>query len=70
MDPLILFFILGVIFGISKVDMRLPKPVYEIVSMMLLITIGLKGGMELAKQPFMELLPKVGLVLLVGILTF
>ena len=68
MDPVILFFILGVILGISKADFRLPGQVYEFVTMMLLITIGLKGGIELSKQPFSALLPQMSLVLIVGIL--
>ena len=68
MDPIILFFILGIILGISKAEVRLPGQVYEFVTMLLLITIGLKGGIELAKQPFVSLLPKISLVLAVGII--
>lgn len=68
MDPIILFFILGIILGISKAEVRLPGQVYEFITMLLLITIGLKGGIELAKQPFVALLPKISLVLAVGII--
>ena len=68
MDPIILFFILGIILGISKAEVRLPGQVYEFITMLLLITIGLKGGIELAKQPFVSLLPKISLVLAVGII--
>ena len=67
MDPVILFFLFGVVLGLAKSDFRLPKAVYEFVSIMLLITIGLKGGVELSKQPFADLLPKVLLVLVVGL---
>lgn len=67
-DPVIWFFIFGVIAGILKSELRLPSPIYEFVSMMLLITIGLKGGIELAQQPFGSLLPQIVVVILMGLL--
>ena len=67
-DPVIWFFIFGVIAGILKSELRLPSPIYEFVSMLLLITIGLKGGIELAQQPFAQLLPQILAVILMGLL--
>lgn len=51
-DPVLLFFIFGLAAGLLRSEMRLPAAVYELISMLLLLTIGLKGGIELAKQPF------------------
>src|SRR6056297_3552494 len=50
MDPIILFFLLGLIAGLLKSELRLPSAVYEFVSILLLLSIGLKGGVELARQ--------------------
>lgn len=65
-DPIIWFFIFGVIAGISKSELRLPNQVYDFVSMILLLTIGLKGGIELANQPFATLLPQILTVISIG----
>lgn len=67
MDPIILFFLLGLIAGLLRADLRLPGSIYEFVSMLLLISIGLKGGVELASQPFLNLLPDMLAVVLMGI---
>ena len=66
MDPIILFFIFGVLAGCTKSELRLPNQVYDFISMLLLITIGLKGGIELAKQPFLPLLPQILSITFVG----
>lgn len=46
--------------------MRLPAQIYEFISFLLLLSIGLKGGIELAKQSPLSLLPDVGAVILMG----
>ncbi len=58
-DPVICFFLFGLIAGALKSELRLPSQVYDFVSMLLLLTIGLKGGIELANQPFNTLLPQI-----------
>jgi hypothetical protein len=68
MDPVIWFFVLGVIAGLAKSDLRMPPAIYELLSMLLLLTIGLKGGVELAKSPLGGLLPQVAAVLAMGFL--
>ncbi|MCG8371129.1 MAG: sodium-dependent bicarbonate transport family permease, partial [Proteobacteria bacterium] len=49
-DPVIWFFALGVIAGLAKSDLRMPPAIYDLLSMLLLLTIGLKGGVELANS--------------------
>ncbi len=65
-DPIVLFFLLGLIAGLLRSELRLPPAIYELLSIMLLLAIGLKGGIELAKQPFADLLPQMLAVIALG----
>lgn len=65
-DPIILFFLLGVAAGLARAELRLPAAVYDLVSTLLLLAIGLKGGVELAAQPLGRLLPEVMAVIAMG----
>lgn len=67
MDPVIWFFLLGLTAGLLRSDLRLPPAIYELLSMLLLLTIGLKGGVELAQQPFAGVLPQMVAVIAMGI---
>jgi hypothetical protein len=67
-DVVVLFFALGVFARVVKSDLRLPEALYETLTIYLLLAIGLKGGLELSRQPLMELLPQVGAVVLLGAL--
>ncbi|WP_404382965.1 sodium-dependent bicarbonate transport family permease [Caenispirillum salinarum] len=67
-DPVILFFVLGVAAGLMRADLRLPAPVYEFLSFLLLLAIGLKGGVELANQSPLALLPQIVVIGLMGTL--
>lgn len=49
LEPLPLFFVLGLLAGFLKSDLRLPEAIYDILSTYLLLSIGLKGGTQLAK---------------------
>ncbi|MGQ7787952.1 sodium-dependent bicarbonate transport family permease [Nesterenkonia sp. PF2B19] len=68
LDPVILFFVLGIAAGLLRSELRLPAAVYELVTIVLLLAIGLKGGVELAKQPLGELLPQMVGVVAMGFL--
>lgn len=46
-DTIVMFFLLGVIAGALRSDLTIPKAVYDILSLLLMLTIGLKGGMAL-----------------------
>lgn len=67
LDPIILFFLLGIIAGLARSELRLPLQVYDFVSILLLLAIGLKGGIELAKQPFIDLAPQMLGVFVMGV---
>jgi len=58
MDPVVLFFLLGVIAKVAKSDLRLPESMYEALSIYLLLAIGIKGGVELSQQPVATVLPQ------------
>lgn len=66
-DVVILFFILGLTAGLVRSDLKLPAALYESLSLVLLLTIGLKGGEGLAKQALGPLLPQLGGVILLGV---
>lgn len=67
-DPVILFFLLGLAAGWAKSDLKLPSALYETLSVFLLLAIGIKGGLILAKQPVMTILPQAALVIVMGTL--
>lgn len=46
-DIVVMFFILGLVSGLMKSDLNLPKAAYDTLSLLLMLTIGLKGGMAL-----------------------
>ncbi len=58
-DVVVFFFVLGVFARLVKSDLRLPEALYETLSIYLLLAIGLKGGIELSKQPIAALAPQV-----------
>ncbi len=65
-EPVVLFFLVGIAAGLLRSDLKLPSALYETLSMFLLIAIGLKGGVELAKNPLMDVLPSGLTIVLIG----
>jgi uncharacterized protein len=59
LDVVVFFFLLGVAARLAGSDLRLPEALYETLAIYLLLAIGLKGGIELSKQPLAALLPQV-----------
>ena len=49
-EPVILFFLLGLLAGLARSDLKIPAVLYESLSIFLLLAIGLKGGVELARE--------------------
>ena len=50
LNPPILFFFLGIIAVLVKSDLEIPPPIPKLFSLYLLLAIGFKGGVELAKS--------------------
>lgn len=46
-DIVIAFFVLGLAAGLLKSDLKVPKSIYETLSILLMLVLGLKGGMAL-----------------------
>ena len=55
-EPVILFFLLGLLAGVARSDLKIPAVLYESLSIFLLLAIGLKGGVELARQSLGDIL--------------
>lgn len=68
LDPVILFFLFGLIAGLLRTELKLPSALYESLSIFLLLAIGLKGGQGLATQPLGPLIPQLLAVIALGIL--
>lgn len=49
LDPVVLFFLLGLLARLARSDLRVPEPLYDALSLYLLLALGLKGGAELAR---------------------
>lgn len=65
-DVVVLFFLLGVLARLVGSDLRLPEALYETLSIYLLLAIGLKGGLELSRQPLSALAPEIAACLAMG----
>jgi hypothetical protein len=46
-DIVIAFFALGLLAGLIKADLKVPQSIYETLSILLMLVLGLKGGMAL-----------------------
>ncbi|MDW5416151.1 sodium-dependent bicarbonate transport family permease [Iodobacter sp. CM08] len=65
-DVVVMFFLLGLAAGLMRSDLKLPAALYESLAVFLLLAIGLKGGLGLAQQPILPLLPQLALVIGLG----
>jgi len=66
-DIVVMFFVLGVVAGVVRSDLSIPKAAYDILSLLLMLTIGLKGGMALHGSLNPALLKELAGVTLLGI---
>lgn len=66
-DVVILFFLLGLAAGLARSELKLPAALYDSLSLVLLLAIGLKGGEGLSQQPLGPLAPQLALVIVLGV---
>lgn len=65
-DVVVWFFVLGVAARLVGSDLRVPEALYETLSIYLLLAIGLKGGLELSRQPLAALAPELLVCIALG----
>ncbi|GAB1102295.1 sodium-dependent bicarbonate transport family permease [Shewanella algae] len=66
-DVVIAFFGLGLLAGLLKSDLRVPESTYETLSILLMLTLGLKGGMALHGHTDQLSFAELGLVIGLGL---
>lgn len=68
LDVIILFFGLGAFAGLVRADLKLPTGLYDSLSIYLLLALGLKGGVELARFPLAQVLGQAVPIVSIGLL--
>ena len=66
-DIVVMFFMLGLIAGLVRSDLSMPKAAYDMISLLLMLTIGLKGGMALYGNVDWGLIGELLVVVCIGI---
>ncbi|HET8904756.1 MAG TPA: sodium-dependent bicarbonate transport family permease [Saccharospirillum sp.] len=66
-DIVVMFFVLGAIAGLVRSDLTIPKAAYDVLSLLLMLTIGLKGGMALNGSLSWQLVQELGGAVALGI---
>ncbi len=67
-DIVVLFFALGIAAGLARSDLEVPKAAYDTLSILLMLTIGLKGGLAMHGNMSLALLPELIGIALLGVL--
>lgn len=74
LDPVVLCFVVGVAAGLLKSDLQFPEQLYEGLSIYLLFSIGLKGGIELSRaapgEVFLPALATVALGVVIPLVAY
>src|SRR5690625_5079116 len=66
-DIVIFFFALGVIAGLARSDLKVPEAAYDTLSILLMLTIGLKGGLALHGELAWRMVPELTGIVLLGV---
>lgn len=69
LSPIVLAFVLGIIAQLIRSDLSFPEPLYQALSIYLLLAIGLKGGAELSHTPWVVVCWPALVTLMLGIVT-
>ncbi|TGG93356.1 sodium-dependent bicarbonate transport family permease [Natronospirillum operosum] len=67
-DIVTMFFVLGVLAGLVRSDLEVPRAAYDVLSLLLMLTIGLKGGIALHGNLVPELVIRLLAVMTLGFL--
>lgn len=67
-DIVVMFFLLGLVSGLLKSDLKIPKAAYDVLSLLLMLTIGLKGGMGLHGNMGFHLVTELVAIAMLGFL--
>jgi uncharacterized protein len=67
-DIVITLFVLGIIAGLARSDLQIPKETYDTLSILLMLAIGLKGGVALHGNLSLSLVPELLAVSMLGVL--
>ena len=67
-DIVIAFFALGLLAGLVKSDLKVPQSIYDTLSILLILVLGLKGGLSLHGQFSSEMLVRLLPIMLLGVL--
>lgn len=67
-DIVIAFFALGLLAGLVKSDLKVPQSIYDTLSILLMLVLGLKGGLALHGQFSSEMLVRLLPIMLLGVL--
>lgn len=67
-DIVIAFFALGLLAGLVKSDLKVPQSIYDTLSILLMLVLGLKGGLALHGQFSSEMLVRLLPIILLGVL--
>ncbi|WP_369384414.1 sodium-dependent bicarbonate transport family permease [Halalkalibacter wakoensis] len=68
LSPMILFFLIGIIAVIVNSDLKVPNAFYSGYTMIILFTIGIKGGVELRHVSLVEMIPTIIAAVILSIL--
>ncbi len=69
LSPVVLAFVLGAAATLVRSDLEIPEPLYQGLSIYLLLAIGLKGGTALAVTPLGDVVAPAAMTLLLGVVT-
>jgi hypothetical protein len=67
-DIVITLFIMGVVAGLARSDLKIPRGLYDTLSILLMLAIGLKGGVALHGNLSLALIPELAAVTALGVL--
>jgi len=65
-DIVVMFFLLGLVAGVARSELKIPEAAYDVLSLLLMLTIGLKGGMALHGSLTLSLLQNLVVIVMVS----